>query len=88
MYITVSQVRPLEDYRLLLTFRNGEQGIFDVKPFLSIGKFAELRDTALFNSVAVRFDSVEWANHLDLDPEFLYAKCIKIKGEQITASTA
>jgi len=85
MYITVSQVTPLEGYKLLLTFRNGEQGIFDVNPYLSMGKFAELRDAALFNSVAVRFDTIEWANHLDIDPEFLYAKCVKIKGEQTAA---
>jgi hypothetical protein len=60
MYIVVSQVRPLEDYKLLLTFKHGEQGIFDVTPYLSMGKYAELRDEALFNSTAVRFDTVEF----------------------------
>jgi len=87
MYIAVSQVKPLDDYKLLLTFRNGEQGIFDVNPYLSVGKFAELRDTVLFKLVAVRFDTIEWANHLDIDPEFLYDKSVKIKGEQ-TASVS
>lgn len=88
MYIAVSQVKSLEDFKLLITFTNGEQGIFDVSPYLSVGKFSELRDTALFNSVTVKFDTVEWANHLDMDPEFLYDKCTKIKGEQTAAVTA
>lgn len=72
MYLSVSTVKPLADYRLLLQFENGESRIFDVKPYLNTGKFAELHDIALFNSVHVSFDSVEWANRLDIDPEFLY----------------
>ncbi len=74
MYLSVKSVTPLEDYRLLITFENGEDRLFDLKPYLEIGKFSELKDTALFNSVSVSFDSIEWANHLDLDPEFLYQK--------------
>lgn len=27
-----------------------------------------------FNSVPVSFDSIEWAHHSGLDPEFLYQK--------------
>jgi len=74
MYLSVKNVTPLADYKLLLTFENGEDRVFDVKPYLEIGKFSELKDTTLFNSVSVSFDSIEWANHLDLDPEFLYRK--------------
>ncbi len=48
--------------------------IFDVKPYLGVGKFSELKDLSLFNSVFVSFDAIEWANHLDFDPEFLYKK--------------
>jgi len=32
----------------------------------------------LFNTVAVKFDSIEWSNHLDLDPELLYQKSISV----------
>jgi hypothetical protein len=77
MYAAVTSVKPLDDYRLLLEFEHKEKRIFDVSPYLNIGKFAELRDLSLFNSVAIKFDSIEWANHLDLDPEFLYDKSIK-----------
>ena len=74
MYIGVKAVKPLTDYELLLTFVNGEQRIFDVKPFLNLGKFSELRDTSLFQSVHISFDTIEWSNGTDLDPEMLYEK--------------
>jgi len=74
MYLSIKDVKPLEDYHLLLKFENNEEKIFDVKPYLEIGKFQELKDKNLFNSVKVCFDSIEWANQLDLDPELLYEK--------------
>lgn len=77
MYLSVKNVKPLEEYKLLITFENNEERIFDVSPYLNLGKFAELRNLSLFNSVTIKFDSIEWANHLDVDPEFLYEKSVK-----------
>ncbi len=74
MYLAVKDVKPLEDYCLLLKFENDEERVFDVKPYLEIGKFQELKNEKLFKSVRVSFDSIEWANQLDLDPELLYEK--------------
>jgi hypothetical protein len=74
MYLSVKEVKPLNDDLLLLKFENQEEKIFDVKPYLEIGKFQELKDENLFKSVKVCFDSIEWDNQLDLDPELLYQK--------------
>lgn len=74
MYQQVKNVMPLDDYKLYLEFVNGEKKIFDLSPYLHVGKFTELRDLSLFKSVMVHFDSIEWANHLDIDPELLYEK--------------
>ena len=74
MYLAVKNVKPLNDYFLLLKFENEEEKLFDVKPYLEIGKFKELKDETLFNSVKICFDSIEWDNKLDLDPELLYQK--------------
>jgi len=74
MYQQVKDVKPLDGYKLYLEFGNGEKKIFDLSPYLQVGKFSELKDASLFKSVAVHFDSIEWANHLDIDPEFLYEK--------------
>lgn len=74
MYLAVKDVKALENYLLLLKFENGEERIFDVKPYLNIGKFKELKNQDLFKRVKVSFDTIEWPNQLDLDPELLYKK--------------
>jgi len=74
MYVGVKSVEAIEDYRLLLRFENDEQRVFDVTPLLSTGRFRELAAPELFKKVRVAFDTVEWANGLDLDPEYLYER--------------
>ena len=74
MYLAVKDVTPLDNYCLLLKFENQEEKLFDVKPYLTIGKFRELKDETRFRSVKISFDSIEWDNQLDLDPELLYQK--------------
>lgn len=79
MYLAVVDVKPLDGYKLLLTFENKEERIFDVSPYLDIGKFSELKEFSLFRTAKVKFDSIEWSNQLDLDPELLYQKSVKLK---------
>jgi hypothetical protein len=79
MHPAVKSVKALDNYRLFLQFWNGEEKVFDVSPYLHVGKFADLREPSMFSSLAVKFDSIEWANHLDIDPEFLYEKSTAVK---------
>ncbi|MDD6770144.1 DUF2442 domain-containing protein, partial [Inconstantimicrobium porci] len=72
MYLSVKEVKPLDGYKLLLTFENGEERIFDMKPYLEKGIFKELKDKSLFNSVKISYDSIVWENEADMDPEMLY----------------
>jgi hypothetical protein len=74
MYLAIRNVKPQDNYLLLLTFENGEKRQFDMKPYLEIGIFQELKDPDLFNTVTTSFDSIEWANEADFDPEVLYQK--------------
>ena len=74
MYLSVKKVKPLSNYRLELTFENKEKKIFDVKPYLDTGLFKELKNEKLFNLVKISYDSIEWPNGVDLDPEVLYEK--------------
>ena len=80
MYLAIIEVKALDNYRLLIKFENGEERIFNVAPYLETGKFAELKDPALFKSVMVKYDTIEWANQLDLDPEMIYEKSVDYKG--------
>ena len=85
-YFAVKAVKPVEDYQLILTFANGEKRVFDMKPYLKKGIFKELRNVAMFNTARVSFDTVEWKNEADLDPEFLYDYSKKIKGKHYSIS--
>lgn len=76
MYLAIIEVKPLSDYQLFLTFENGEKRIFDMKPYLDKGIFKELKDEKKFRSVRVSFDSIEWSNQADIDPEVLYKKSV------------
>ena len=81
IYLSVIKVKPIKDYKLCIEFENDEKRIFDMSPFLDTGRFTELKDISLFNSVRVKFDSIEWANKLDIDPEFLYEKSLKLENQ-------
>ena len=68
----VRRVRPLEEYRLEVTFENGEQRLFDVKPYLQKGVFVRLQNRATFRAARVVAGSVEWPGELDLSYDTLY----------------
>ncbi len=79
MYPAVIEVEPLENHILKLKFDNCQVRIFDMKKYLDIGRFKELKDINQFNQVKVCFDSIEWSNGLDFDPEILFEKSNKIE---------
>lgn len=79
MLVSVVDVKPLSDYKLLLSFVNDEPRIFDMKPYLDKGFYRELINEDVFKSARISFDSVEWKNHADIDPEFLYFNSIPLE---------
>ena len=76
MYAGVAEVHATNDYKLVLTFDNKERRLVDMTPYLDVGRFAELKNIEAFKQVSVSFDTVEWENGLDLDPEFLYTRSV------------
>lgn len=68
----VKEVYPLENYELRLIFANGEEKVFDIKPYLNTGVFKSLNDPQLFNTVRPFLGSIAWANNIDVDPDTLY----------------
>ena len=77
----VAAVKPNPDHTLTLTFTNGEVKRFDVKPYLNIGIFQELRDLSAFNSVRPFLGSVQWANGQDFCPDTLYEESASVLDE-------
>ncbi|MDX2188429.1 MAG: DUF2442 domain-containing protein [Bacteroidota bacterium] len=72
MYLSVINVIPEKNYFLKLTFENGEIRMLDMKPYLNKGIFQELKKLNVFYSFRVSFDTIQWNNEADLDPEVLY----------------
>jgi hypothetical protein len=68
----IKEAIPGQDYTVHLTFDNGEEGIFDVKPYLDKGVFKELRDLSVFNSVRPFMGTIQWKNGQDFCPDTLY----------------
>lgn len=68
----VKEVFVLENYHLLLIFKNHEQKIFDMKPYLSTGVFQRLRNPAFFSAAKVDHGTVVWSEEIDFDPDILY----------------
>ena len=73
MLMSIIKVKPLDNYKLELTFSNGKEGIFDVAPYLDKGIFKELRNPSMFKSVRLSdYPTIEWANGADLCPDCVY----------------
>jgi hypothetical protein len=75
MYPAVTKVVPNEDFTLSVGFDNGDEGILDLRPYLDFGVFRRIQEYEHFKRVRVAFDTIEWDRGVDLDPEFVYAKC-------------
>jgi hypothetical protein len=75
MYKAVTSVYPNEDFSLLVTFEDGRKGVLDMTPYLDFGVFKKIKDIKQFQRVHIAFDTVEWECGVDLDPEFIRAKC-------------
>ena len=75
----VIEVIPKADYILIIKFSNGEVGEFDMKPYLEIGIFRELKNIHLFNTVKPFMGSIQWIHEQDLCPDTLYLESRKLK---------
>jgi hypothetical protein len=75
MYQAVVAVRPNEDFSLAVVFEDGVEGVLDMTPYLDFGVFRRIKDFDQFKRVRIAFDTVEWECGVDLDPEFVRARC-------------
>ncbi len=75
----VKKVEPLDDFTILITFENGEERSFDVKPYLNKGIFTELKNLNSFKSVHVAEGTVRWENEADFCPDTLFEDSVPYK---------
>ena len=74
----VKAVFPKDDYKLEITFSNGEIGVFDCAPLLGFGVFAELQDLSYFKQARVEGGTVAWPHEQDICPDTLYEESTKL----------
>ena len=77
----VRKVKPESDYRLRITFTNGEVRVFDVSPYLKTGVFRELLDPSVFRSVRPALGTIQWGGGQDFCPDTLYEESVPLEKE-------
>lgn len=87
--IKVTEVNPLDRYRLELAFSDGTHGVADLGDDLT-GPLAALRAPELWSQARVERGAVAWGDDFDLAPEFLYARAHGLEpprtGEDVEAN--
>ena len=74
----LNNVKPLDGYRLLLEYANGEKRILDTSYWLEKPMYQELKNEALFNTVKLTSITVMWVNGQDIAPDDLYEYSVPI----------
>nr|VFJ92925.1 MAG: Protein of unknown function (DUF2442) [Candidatus Kentron sp. LFY] len=72
--IEVTAVKPRSEYRLLVTFSNGEDKHFDMRPYLHYPVFQKLENPGFFALASVDYGTVTWPGDIDIAPETLFIK--------------
>lgn len=74
MFLHVTKVRHIKNYKLQVSFDDGEVKEVDLEEELYGDVFEPLKDIELFKRAAVNEETntVEWPNGADFAPEFLY----------------
>lgn len=74
MFLHVTAVEYVGDYKLQLCFNNGAQGVVDLEQELYGEIFEPLRDKTLFQQAFITSRTIEWPNGADFAPEFLFER--------------
>lgn len=79
----VKDVKTRDNYILEIIFENEEVKYFDMKPYLEIGVFKELKDKVIFDTVKPFMGSIQWKNGQDLCPDTLYLDSVELEKSKI-----
>ena len=91
VYPKIKAVKPLKNYRLHVTFQNGERKIYDCSALLEKPVFQPLKNKAFFK--AVRVDQggygISWTEDIDLAEAELWVNGVPVEvdGEMEEAMT-
>lgn len=72
MSLGIRKADYIADYKVKLEFNNGETWTVDLENELNGTVFIPLRDKSYFSHFSLVFDTIEWENGANFDPEYLY----------------
>ena len=71
----ITEVKPLENYRLFLQFDNGESGVVDLSDLVGRGVLEAWNKDGAFKQVHITaLGALEWPGEIDLCPDALYLR--------------
>ncbi|MCL1920990.1 MAG: DUF2442 domain-containing protein [Kiritimatiellaeota bacterium] len=77
--VTVRHVKALDDFKLDLTFSDGERKVYDMKPQIWGPAFEPMKDNmAFFRKAFLWRGTVAWPANIDIAPEELYERGIPV----------
>ena len=71
MTMDVVAVKPLPSFELDLSYADGSQRRFDMKPLLAVKPWNRIAALPLFAQVKVAYGTVMWPGDIDIAPETL-----------------
>jgi hypothetical protein len=79
MILHITQVHYLSDYKVRVSFNNGESGVADLSSVVHHGVFKTLESPEKFAQVGIdeELETLVWPGGLDLAPEFVYFQAFK-----------
>ena len=81
MLLDVISAEYINEYKIKLTFENGQTGIVDFSDYLSRGGiFSKFKDMDFFKSFQLNSEigNIIWNNEIDIAPEVLYARAMHV----------
>ncbi len=80
----ITEVKPLEKYRLNIKFSDGVQGVVDLSEFAGVGVFTLWNDYSQFEKVKIgRSGELIWNEEVDMDGLAIYLKLTRKKPEDV-----
>ena len=81
MILHITKVNYISDYKLSVSFNNGESGVADLSSLVHKGVFKTLEPLEKFSQVDLdeELKTIVWLSGLDLAPEFVYFQVFKDK---------
>ncbi len=77
MMLSIVKAKYLSDYKLLIEFSDGRNGVVDLESMIKCFKpFFPLQDKNLFSQFKVDY-TIQWSDELDIAPEYLYFKAFE-----------